>query len=41
MLQVLNSQSVRSMFREGFMTSYTTFVRHRLNTTVFSQLKPE
>jgi len=33
--------TIRSMICEGFMTSHTTVVLHQLNTTVFSQLKPE
>jgi len=32
---------VRSVICEGFMTSHTAIVPHRLNTTVFSQLKPK
>jgi len=36
---VASRKSVRSVIREGFMTSHTTVVLHRLNTTVFSQLK--
>jgi len=43
-LQVVNERSVRSMICEDFMTSHTTVVQHKLkllNTTVFSQLKPE
>jgi len=32
---------LRSMIYKGFMTSHTIIVLHRLNTTVFSQLKPE
>ena len=35
-LQVLNKQSVRYVICEGFMTSYTTVVHHRLLTNGFS-----
>ena len=40
-LQVVNLLSVRSVICQDFMTSHTTVDPHRLNTTIFSQLKPE
>ena len=34
-------KSVRSMICDGFLTTRTTVFLHRLNTTVYSQLKQE
>ena len=36
-LPVVIEQNVRFVICEGFMTSHTTIVLHRRNTTVFNQ----
>jgi len=38
-LQVVNQRSVRFVICKDFMTSHTTVVLHRLNTTVFQSAK--